>query len=118
MSCPTWKYVQGFGLRLGSLRPLAKTPPRNAKFAKAALRKVTRANPKAHSSASHTLNPKGFRGEAGQVIMRQKLSCQYYFRGRNRWDEGRWGEGSLVHSLVYLGLFPIPHLPLPHLLSL
>ena len=35
------------------------------------------------------------------------------FRGLKRWDEGRW----VVYTLLYGGLFPIPHLPSSQLLS-
>ena len=35
-------------------------------------------------------------------------------RGLTGWDEGRWVEGSLIHTLLCWGLFPIPNL---HLLS-
>ena len=38
-------------------------------------------------------------------------------RRLKRWDEGRWVKGSLVYTLLYWGLFPIPHLPSSHLLS-
>ena len=37
--------------------------------------------------------------------------------GLKRWDEGRWVKGSLVHTLLYRGIFLFTHLPLPHLLS-
>ena len=33
------------------------------------------------------------------------------------WDEGRWVKGSLAYTLVYWGLFRIPHLPVPHRLN-
>ena len=39
------------------------------------------------------------------------------FRGLKRWDEGRGAEGSLIYTLLYWGLFPIPYLPSCHLLS-
>ena len=38
-------------------------------------------------------------------------------QGLKRWDEGRWVKGSLVCTLLFWGLFPIPHLRLSHLLS-
>ena len=50
---------------------------------------------------------------------RQKASALglQFIRGLKRWDEGRWVIGSLVYTLLYWGLFRIPHLPSSHLLS-